>query len=124
VRALMAKPKIRSAEAWMEWTRVWKRLLSTEGTDVRQVFTYGACGMQAIAIGDDGVAQRRSHPTWQGGDGFQGGCERVAQLDLLGNADRVADEAAALLDADPCPSGTRDVILESSQVGLQIHESC
>jgi TldD protein len=128
VRALMAKrdqgKPIRSAEAWMEWTRTHKRLLTTEGTDVRQTFTYGACGMQAIAVGDDGVAQRRSYPTWQGGEGFQGGYERIAQLDLMGNVDHVADECVALLTAAPCPAGTRDVILESSQVGLQIHESC
>jgi TldD protein len=85
---------------------------------------YGACGMQVIAIGDDGVAQRRTYPTWQGGEGFQGGYERVVGLDLIGNVDRIADEAIALLSADPCPEGTRDVILDSSQLGLQIHESC
>jgi TldD protein len=125
VRALLGKGKpLRSAEAWMEWTRTHKRLMTTEGTDVTQTFTYGAHGMQAIAVGDDGATQRRSYPTWQGGDGFQGGYERVARIDLLGNVDRVAAEAVALLSADPMPAGTRDVLLESSQVGLQIHESC
>ncbi len=125
VRALLAKGKpIRSAEAWMEWTRLHKRLLTTEGTDTRQTFTYGACGMQAIAVDDAGNAQRRSYPTWQGGDGFQGGYERVRELDLLGNVDRVADEATALLSAPVCPEGARDLVLESSQVALQIHESC
>jgi TldD protein len=125
VRALLAKGKpIRSAEAWMDWTRVHKRLLTTEGTDTRQTLTYGACGMQAIAVDDAGSAQRRSYPTWQGGDGFQGGYERIGALDLLGHVDEVADEAKALLEAPPCPSGARDLILESSQVALQIHESC
>jgi TldD protein len=125
VRALMGKGKpLRSAEAWMDWTRTEKRLLTSEGTDVTQTFTYGAHGMEAIAVGDDGVSQRRSFPTWQGCDGFQGGYERVAGIDLLGHVDRVAEEAVALLTADPMPAGTRDVILESSQVGLQIHESC
>jgi TldD protein len=125
VRALMGKGKpIRSAEAWMEWTRQHKHLVTTEGTDVRQTLTFGACGMQAIAVGDDGLAQRRTYPTWQGCEGFQGGYERVAALDLMASVDRVADEATALLTADPCPAGTRDVILDSGQVGLQIHESC
>jgi TldD protein len=108
----------------MDWTRTHKRLMTTEGTDVTQTFTYGAHGMQAIAVGDDGATQRRSFPTWQGGDGFQGGYERVAGIDLLAQVDRVAAEAVALLSADPMPAGTRDVLLESSQVGLQIHESC
>src|SRR5262249_3212931 len=31
VRALLAKKPIHSAESWMEWTRVSKHLLSTEG---------------------------------------------------------------------------------------------
>jgi TldD protein len=125
VRALRTGDKrLQSAEAWMDWTRLRKRLLTTEGTDVTQTLTYGACGMHVFALGDDGVSQRRSYPTWQGGDGFQAGWERVAALDLGGNLDRVKDEALALLRAPPCPAGTRTLLLESSQVGLQIHESC
>src|SRR5258707_3274578 len=42
---------------------------------------------------------------------------------LVENAPRVAEEAVALLKADPCPAGTMDLILDSSQLGLQIHES-
>jgi TldD protein len=125
VRALLAKGKpIRSAEAWMEWTRQEKRLMTSEGTDVSQTLVFGACGMQVIAVGDAGLAQRRTYPTWQGGDGFQGGYEKVVALDFLAHTDQIADEAIALLSADPCPAGTRDVILDSSQLGLQIHESC
>jgi TldD protein len=125
VRALLAKGKpVRSAEAWMEWTRQHKRLMTTEGTDVRQTMTFGSCGMQVIAVGDDGAAQRRTYPTWQGCEGFQGGYERVAALDFMAHVDSIADEAVALLTADACPPGTRDVILDSGQMGLQIHESC
>ena len=113
-----------SAEGWMEWTRQRKRLLTTEGTDTQQSFTFGACGMHVFAVGADGISQRRSYPTWQGGDGFQAGWERVAALDLMGNVDRVRDEALALLVAPPCPAGTRTVLLDSSQMALQIHESC
>ncbi len=122
-RALMGE-KIRSADARMEWTRIEKHLVTTEGTSVTQRFTYGSCGMSAVAVGDDGRAQRRSYPSWLGGDGFQGGYEKLDELDFVGNAPRVRDEAIALLTAPPCPEGTRDVILESSQLALQIHESC
>lgn len=125
VRALLAKGKpIRSAESWMTWSRVHKRLLTTEGTDTRQSFTYGACGMHVVAVDDAGVSQRRSYPTWQGCEGFQGGYEELAALDLMGHVDRIADEVCALLTAPPCPGGERALLLESSQVGLQIHESC
>jgi TldD protein len=125
VRALrQGDARLKSAEAWMDWTRQKKHLLTTEGTDVAQTFTFGACGMHVFAGSSGGDSQRRSYPTWQGGDGFQAGWERVAALDLAGNVDRVKDEALALLTAPPCPGGSRTLLLESSQMALQIHESC
>jgi TldD protein len=125
VRALrQGDSRLASAEAWMDWTRQRKHLLTTEDTDVSQTFTFGACGMHVYARGDDGKTQRRSYPTWQGGDGFQGGWERVAAIALRDNVDVVRDEALALLSAPPCPAGPRTLLLESSQVALQLHESC
>jgi TldD protein len=44
-------------------------------------------------------------------------------MDLFGNAARVAEEAVALHSADQCPEGRFNLILDSSQLGLQIHES-
>jgi TldD protein len=108
----------------MDWTRQRKHLLTTEGTDVTQTFTFGACGMHVYARGDDGTSQRRSYPTWQGGDGFQGGWERVAAIALRDHVDTVREEALALLSAPPCPAGPSTLLLESSQVALQLHESC
>jgi TldD protein len=125
VRAMLARGKpVTSAEAWMEFTLIHKRLLTTEGTDTAQSLTYGGCGMAVIVVDDAGLAQKRSYPSWQGGEGFQGGYEHVRALDLAAHAGRICDEAAALLVAPPCPTGVRDLILESSQVALQIHESC
>jgi TldD protein len=48
----------------------------------------------------------------------------MERYDLPGNAWRVAEEAAELLRAKPCPSGVTTVVLDGSQVALQIHESC
>jgi TldD protein len=125
VRAMLARGKpVQSAEAWMEWTLLHKRLLSTEGTDTTQSIVLGGCGMAVITVDDAGHAQKRSYPSWQGGEGFQGGYEHVRALDLAAHADRICDEATALLTAPPCPEGRRDLVLESSQVALQIHESC
>ena len=45
------------------------------------------------------------------------------ELHLLENAPRIAEEAVALHQADQCPEGAFDLILDSSQLGLQIHES-
>ncbi|MGH7435228.1 MAG: PmbA/TldA family metallopeptidase, partial [Polyangiaceae bacterium] len=122
VRALrQGDARLVSAEAWMDWTRQRKHLLTTEGTDVEQTFTFGACGMHVYARGDDGVSHRRSYPSWQGCDGFQAGYDRVGALDLASHVDAVRDEALALLAAPPCPAGSRTLLLESSQVALQLH---
>jgi TldD protein len=43
---------------------------------------------------------------------------------MLENAARVGEEAVQLLAAPQCPAGEKDLILGSSQLGLQIHESC
>lgn len=124
VRALLAGgAPITSAEAWMDWTRIEKVLLTTEGTEVEQSFTYGACGFQAYARAGE-VAQKRSYPTWQGNEGFQGGWERIAELDLAGAAPRIRAELIDLSSAPPCPAGEKDVILDAGQMALQIHESC
>src|SRR5699024_9597966 len=79
------------------------------------------CGMDATAVSDD-QTQRRSYP--QAFGHFEtGGYEMVRRFDLPGNAGRVAEEAVQLLRADPCPAGEMDLILGSSQLALQIHES-
>ena len=67
--------------------------------------------------------QRRSYPNSFGGQYQTKGYELVDELNLLENARRVAEESVALHKADQCPSGEKDIILDSSQLGLQIHES-
>lgn len=124
-RVLLARgAPVRHAEAHMGWTRQRKHLLTTDGVDVSQDITFGGLGMQCVAVGADGRAQRRSFPTAQDGDAWQGGYERVAALDFTGAAEVVREEACALLDAPQMPAGARTVILEGSQLALQIHESC
>ncbi|MEK7415995.1 MAG: metallopeptidase TldD-related protein, partial [Planctomycetota bacterium] len=42
---------------------------------------------------------------------------------MWNQAERIADEAVALLAASDCPTGVMDLILMPSQMVLQIHES-
>src|ERR1700724_1887005 len=67
--------------------------------------------------------QKRSYPNSFGGQHMLAGYELVESLDLVGNALRVAEEAVALHSAAPTPAGTNTIVLDSSQLGLQIHES-
>jgi TldD protein len=102
--------------------REHKLLLSSEGTEVEQILTECGAGMDCAAA-RDGVFQLRSYPSAHIGSSCQSGWEYVDGLRLVEEAPRVAEQAAALVRADPCPSGITDVVLDGDQVALQVHES-
>ncbi|HHC08450.1 MAG TPA: TldD/PmbA family protein, partial [Actinobacteria bacterium] len=52
-----------------------------------------------------------------------GGFETIRKWDYVGNAERIATEAVQLLDAAEMEERETALILESSQLALQIHES-
>jgi len=101
-------------------TRKW--LASSEGHRIDQHIVECGAEMSATAVGE-AETQRRSYPGIRGQYGTRG-WELVRELDLPGNAPRIAEEARALLTADACPSlDATDLILGSEQMALQIHES-
>ncbi len=100
-------------------TRKW--FVSSQGHRISQHLVESGAAMSATAVGEQ-ETQRRSH----GGIGGQvatRGYELVREADLVGNAERVAGEAVALLGAPECPAGVTDLVLGSEQLALQIHES-
>ncbi len=105
--------------------RVWdtrKWLVSSEGHRVDQRIRECGAAMNATAVGEN-ETQRRSYPGIRGQYGTRG-WELVREIDLPGNAARIAEEARALLTAAPCPArDATDLILGSEQMALQIHES-
>lgn len=99
--------------------------MSSEGADIYQERIETGAGLEARAVAPDGSdTQLRSYPASHGGNMATRGWEFVEEMQLVENAERIAEEAAALLDAPHCPSGEFDIILEGSQLALQIHESC
>jgi TldD protein len=111
------------AEASVEVQREHKSFASTEGSLIEQVLVETGCGITATAVGH-GDMQVRSYPNSVGRHQGTEGWEFVERHDLPGNAQRIAEEAAALLRAKPCPSGITTIILDGSQLALQVHESC
>lgn len=111
------------AESNVYYQRENKTFASTEGSYVEQELVETGCGIEATAVGE-GEVQKRSYPNSVGRHQGTEGWEFVERYDLPGNALRVAEEAAALLTARPCPSGVTTIILDGSQLALQVHESC
>jgi TldD protein len=111
------------AEASVLLFRETKTYGNSEGSYVEQQITETGCGIEATAVAE-GEVQRRSYPNSVGRHTGTAGWEFVEEYDLPGNAERVAAQAAQLLTAPQCPAGTRTIILDGSQVALQVHESC
>jgi len=110
-------------ETTMEASRDRKLFGSSEGARLEQDLMSCGAGMVATAVSDD-ETQERSYPKSLGGQVVGGGFEAIRDMDLPGHGQQIAEEAVALLTAPQCPSGEMTVILEGSQVAIQVHESC
>jgi TldD protein len=119
---LRRTPGVSLAEASMHFD--WQRQLfvSTLGSVIDQTRCQSGAGFSATSY-KDGELQKRSFPNSFGGQYQLKGYELNDELQLLKAAPRVAEEAVALHSAPQCPEGEFDLILDSSQLALQIHES-
>ena len=119
---LRAVAGITLAEANLNFNREEQWFLSSEGADIHQTKLSTGAGYAAYAFAGTEI-QKRSYPNSFGGQWQNKGYELIDELHLLENARPIAQEAVALHKADQCPEGKFDLILDSSQLGLQIHES-
>jgi TldD protein len=110
------------AETNLNCSREEQWFASSEGAQIHQTKLSTGAGYAAYAFAGNEI-QKRSFPNSFGGQWQNKGYELIQELELLENARRIAEEAVALHSAEQCPEGTFDIILDSSQLGLQIHES-
>jgi TldD protein len=110
------------AETNMHLRRHEQWYYSTEGSQIHQTRCSTGAGYAAYAFAGEEI-QKRSFPNSFGGQYQNKGYELIDELKLLENTRRIGEESVALHKADLCPQGEATVILDSSQLGLQIHES-
>jgi TldD protein len=113
---------VKVTEASVRAQREHKILVTSDGAEIEHELVECGAGIDAIAVADGGY-QVRSYPSAHGGSSSQRGWEYVQGLDLEKEAPRVAEQAAALLRADPCPSLVTTLVLDAEQTQLQVHES-
>src|SRR5271167_930371 len=110
------------AEGSMSFRSLDQLFASSTGSSIHQIKMQSGAGIVATSFAGNEI-QKRSYPNSFGGQHQLAGYELVESLDLAGNAPRIAEEAVALHSAPQSPEGTKTIILDSSQLGLQIHES-
>jgi TldD protein len=110
------------AEATIDLYRRRTHFASSEGSAIEQTIVHSGGGLEATAIGD-GEMQRRSFPNSFRGHILAAGYEHIRSLSLTQEAERIGGEAVALLRAPECPSEVTTLVLDASQVILQMHES-
>ncbi len=114
--------KVKISEAFMGSYKTDKTFASTEGSYIEQEIVECGAGISATAI-EGREVQVRSYPNSFRGNFATKGYEWIDDLALRDHAEGVAEEAVQLLSAKPCPSKTTTLILDNSQLALQIHES-
>jgi TldD protein len=110
------------AEGSMHFERKRQVFASTLGSVIDQTRYLSGAGFSALSYKENEI-QKRSFPNSFGGQYQLKGYEVVDELRLLENAPRIAEQAVALHSAPQCPEGEFNLIVDSSQLGLQIHES-
>ncbi len=120
---LLGPDAIKRATCHMDFYKRRKLFCSTEGADIEQRIIESGAGLEVVAQRGDDV-QTRSAPNSHHGALAQAGYEYVKQLDLVGAAQRAQHEVLQLLRAEPPRAGATTIVLDPTQVVMQLHESC
>ena len=121
-KELTSVPGVTLAETNLNFRREEQWFFSSESANIHQTKYSTGTGYAAYAFAGNDI-QKRSYPTSYGGQWQNKGYELIHELQLVENARRIGEEAVALHKAEQCPEGVFTIILDSSQLGLQIHES-
>jgi TldD protein len=119
---LLSVAGVTLAESSLNFGRYEQWFYSSEGAEIHQTRHVTGAGFVALSFQGTEI-QKRSYPNSFGGQHQNKGYELIEELKLLENARRVGEQAVALHKAERCPEGRMTLVLDSSQLGLQIHES-
>ncbi len=121
-REMAGEPGIVARRGHIDAGREHKVFMSSAGSRIEQRLAEAGAGLEVTAANEH-EAQRRTYPQ-SSGQHVTGGFESVRALDLASHGRRIAEQAVALLNAPQCPAGEMDLVIDSSQMALQVHESC
>lgn len=121
-KEMKSAANLKITRGFMQFQKEEKIFADTEGSYIIQKLYESGAGIEAVSANELDM-QIRSYPTSFGGNHATAGYEYVLSLNLVENAAKTAKEAEMLLNAEECPSGHFDLVIDSSQLVLQVHES-
>ena len=116
--AMVKVPQVKVTSGTISMQKLQKIFVNSEGSWIEQELTSSGANLEAYARGNNDV-QRRSYL-----NGKTAGFEAIEAMQLVQRAEKLAQEAADLLQAAECPRGLNTLILGGEIGQLQVHESC
>ncbi|MEJ7812627.1 MAG: TldD/PmbA family protein [Gemmatimonadaceae bacterium] len=118
--AAMKVANVKFVSSSMYFVKEDRNFASTEGSVIAQTVVRSWLPFQITAVAPDfSDFQNRANMVQPMGRGY----EYILAQDIVGNAPRWAEEAAAKLKAKPVDVGKYDLVLHPSHLWLTIHES-
>lgn len=120
--ALMAgNDQVNTRNSHIDFRKTVSYFASSEGSEIHQVIVHSGAGIEFGVRKSRREFATRSFPQ-NGGQYEARGYELLSEIEFEKEIPRLTDEVMALLSAPQCPSTTTSLVLESSVVGLVIHE--
>ena len=116
--ALKVSDKIVSVHAATGVVESSSHFVSSNGSDISQDFLYVGTSFSATSQ-DGSVIQKRTEED----KNQQVGMELLDEQGILEKCNTIGSQAVELLGAEECPTEKMDLVLDSDQMMLQIHES-
>lgn len=114
LESLLSKPpEVVHSQAGFRARRTKSFYVSSDGAELEQDLVHAGIHLEAGAA-KDGLYQRRSFPGGPQGLLLGRGWEAVAELELEPRATETAEDAVALLSAEPCPDGVGPAVLSGA----------
>jgi len=115
---MLKVPGVVMAEGFLQFIRLHRIIANSDGSYLDLTNYFANPDLKAVAV----VGTESQERSYQNG-GRQAGYELIREIDLLGHAKRLAEEAVMKCKAEDCPAGVMDLVLDPMNLALTMHES-
>jgi TldD protein len=117
-RVMLGNKAVKRAQGFLSFKRVQRWYVNSEGSECHSDVTTSESAIWAVAVGNDDF-QTRNWMAPANTRGFEG----YRKQDFVDQAERIAAEAEEKLTARLAPEGEFDIVTDSENLSLTIHES-